>query len=535
MRTNFPRSSRSDAPSFRAGVRALLGATALALGLSACGAAVDGPTDDVVIELVALATTSTETQITRLDGATVGGEVTVAVRATGNLERVDFRLDGTHVGEATGEPFAITLDTTAVADGAHTLTADAILTNGRVRTTRATLVVANGGVEPTVPGARYEVPAATLYVATDGDDANDGRAVDRPLRSLTRAAQIVQPGDVVYLRGGVYPIQVRFDRSGTESAPIVWTSYPGEWAVLDGSDQTPVASGHRVWVAGARWNVFANFEVRASPQEGIQLYDAHDNLFTNIVTHGNHYSGILVMQSDRNRFEYVTTYGNYDEFNQWGRQGDDADGISISSGDRNVLYRMVAYGNSDDGLDTWRSTNTVIDSSISFGNGRGAYGNGNGVKAGGNGDVVNTLVVNSIAFGNKANGFDDNTGRGVRFVNNTSFDNGGYDFAFGGDTVLRNNLAHGGAIGAWGGSHVANSWNLGIGDPAFLSTDPDDASFLALSAGSRAIDAGVDVGLPYAGAAPDLGAIEHEQVLADVLGAPLTAAQDPAALAALGR
>lgn len=45
-------------------------------------------------------------------------------------------------------------------------------------------------------------------------------------------------------------------------------------------------------------------------------------------------------------------------------------------------------------------------------------------------------------------------------------------------------------------------------DPMFVSAAPSQASDFALAPGSPAIDAGVDVGLPYYGSAPDLGAIE---------------------------
>ena len=44
---------------------------------------------------------------------------------------------------------------------------------------------------------------------------------------------------------------------------------------------------------------------------------------------------------------------------------------------------------------------------------------------------------------------------------------------------------------------------------SFVSTDPNSPDFFKLPAGSPAIDAGVDMGLPYYGAAPDLGAVEY--------------------------
>jgi hypothetical protein len=314
---------------------------------------------------------------------------------------------------------------------------------------------------------------------------------------------------------------VRFHRSGTASQPITWTSFPGEVAVFDGSARTPAVDTDRMWVQ-ASWNVFANFEVRYGPREGIQLYKAHDNVFSHVVTHHNHTSGILVILSDRNRFEYVTTHDNYDEFNPSGRQGDDADGISISTGDGNYLLGVVSYRNSDDGIDAWRSTNTIIDGCIAFENGRGTHGNGNGFKAGGNSDPNHTLVRNSIAFHNKATGFTDNSGRYVTFANNTAFENGSYGFSFGPTATLVNNLSVDDPVGIWGDDHHHNSWNLGIDDPQFLSVDPADSEFLALSSWSAAVDAGIAMlDAPYAGSAPDLGALETSVQIAHLIGSPL--------------
>ncbi|WP_396612887.1 hypothetical protein ACH9L7_06335 [Haloferax sp. S1W] len=52
-----------------------------------------------------------------------------------------------------------------------------------------------------------------------------------------------------------------------------------------------------------------------------------------------------------------------------------------------------------------------------------------------------------------------------------------------------------------------NSWNLGIDNPKFVRTAAG-GDFLHLSKGSPCIDVGVDIGEPYLGAAPALGAFE---------------------------
>lgn len=66
-----------------------------------------------------------------------------------------------------------------------------------------------------------------LYVATDGDDANPG-TMEQPLRTISEAARRARPGDVYYVRGGVFEERVVFGASGTRSKPVVFAAYRGE-------------------------------------------------------------------------------------------------------------------------------------------------------------------------------------------------------------------------------------------------------------------------------------------------------------------
>src|SRR5476651_1873017 len=45
--------------------------------------------------------------------------------------------------------------------------------------------------------------SATYYVAVDGKDSNPG-TLQLPLATIQKAQSLVNPGDTVYLRGGVY-------------------------------------------------------------------------------------------------------------------------------------------------------------------------------------------------------------------------------------------------------------------------------------------------------------------------------------------
>ena len=416
--------------------------------------------------------------------------------------------------------------------GSHTLTVDdqvliglAVAPNAEGQTVTASFSHLTLKQEPTPeptrptpnPPGTFEPPPATLYVAPSGNDANSGRSIDAPLRTLTHATNIVKPGDVVYIREGIYPIEVRFRTSGTPEQPIIWTSYPGERAILDGSDQTPGESEHRMWVTGAAWNVFANFEVRNGPRQGIHVTNnANDNVFHGIVSHSNHGSGIHNYSGNRNRYEYIIVHNNYDFNNARGQPGQDANGIGFHSGNANVVYRVISFNNSDDGIDAWRSTNTLIDESISFNNGRGSHGNGNGIKAGGDNTANHTIVRNSISFNNASAGITFNSGRYITFYNNTSFNNRGPSFVAHETTTLRNNIGIGDRIYTSGSDSSHNSWDLRI-DPRFISTNPSHEDFLSLHNNSPAINAGTDIGLPYQGTAPDLGALPYLTRITDII------------------
>lgn len=369
------------------------------------------------------------------------------------------------------------------------------------------------GSEPLTP--RYQ---PTLFVdGRNGSDNNDGRSVDRAFSTLQRAARVVQPGDVVWVRGGVYSGHVVFERSGTANAPIVFESYPGECAILDGSGHSRL---ERAQFWNLEYNVFRNFIVRNSPGEGIFLSNVNRSIFSNLRVHHSAMSGILSMYGNDNLFTMFITHDNFDPPN-----GGDADGISVASGSGNRISRCIAYRNSDDGVDTWLSTDSVVEYCASFDNGY-QGGDGNGFKAGGDGRQVNTIVRYSVAFNNRANGFDWNTGRGVTFDQNTAYANGLYGIAANGGATVRNNLSIGNGRDNFSGnpSQVtlgANSWSLGILNGGFLSTDRLEEAFLSLSAGSLARGSGFPIGYPFPGSAPDLGALPFGETLRSYMGVAL--------------
>jgi len=78
--------------------------------------------------------------------------------------------------------------------------------------------------------------AAELHVATTGNDANPGTK-KAPLRTIQRAADLAQPGDIVTVHAGVYRERVSPPRGGTsESRRIVYQAARGEQVEIKGSE-----------------------------------------------------------------------------------------------------------------------------------------------------------------------------------------------------------------------------------------------------------------------------------------------------------
>ena len=91
--------------------------------------------------------------------------------------------------------------------------------------------VVGGAFSPTLTTAESS-SRGEYHVSVRGDDANDGSAA-RPLRTLSQAARLAQPGDVITVQGGVYRERVNPPRGGqSDERRIVYQAAPGEKVVI---------------------------------------------------------------------------------------------------------------------------------------------------------------------------------------------------------------------------------------------------------------------------------------------------------------
>ncbi len=399
------------------------------------------------------------------------------------------------------------------------------------------------------------------YLAPDGDDGAAG-TIAAPWFSLERAWQVVDAGDVIYLRGGTYALRTKpvlLGRSGEAGRTIKIWNYPGETPVLTpGPDYVLEEyvglffTGDYVHWRGLELTGFVN--VDGFVARALRVEASSHNVFERLHMHHNG-SGLLIQAGDgggpnsddnlvlnsdfHHHQDPVTGYGN-------------ADGIGlnfIDAGAHNTIRGCRAWANSDDGFDVFANAGAVlIENCWSWNNGyipdtNTPGGDGEGFKLGivyDAGDQVLRTVLGSVAVANRLSGFHQEEGDcRMELTNNTAYANldAGFNFNYLDRAHrLHNNVAYanelnGGLAGpattsshnAWGGpGESTDGWADIVNDADFVSLDVSELeaprqadgslpeiSLLHLAADSDLVDAGLDVGQPFAGVAPDVGAFER--------------------------
>ncbi|MBN1763782.1 MAG: right-handed parallel beta-helix repeat-containing protein [Sedimentisphaerales bacterium] len=392
-----------------------------------------------------------------------------------------------------------------------------------------------------IPGAYYK----TYFVAPDGNDTTGDGSIGSPYQTIGKAVGEVSEGDTIYLRGGTHnyaeAITISSSINGAPDAPITMQNYQDEPVILDFSGQ-PYESGYPgIRLNGDYWH-FKGFTVQHTDSTAINVTGSH-NILERLVTVDNGDTGLnLYAPASYNQVINCDSSFNYDPE----ENGQDADGFGAkgptggetSLGPGNVFRSCRSWNNSDDGFDFWWAGNGVrVENCRAWSNGENVWGdpdftgNGNGFKLGqGGGEHV---LIRCLAYNQSNKGFDLNRSTtdatGVTLYHCTGVQNLADNFRFlnpttGAVHVLRNNVSYGGTETI--GTLIVNShntWNTGFSVSAsdFASLDangldgpraPDGGlpklSFMRPFTGSALIDVGMDVGLDYEEAGPDLGAYE---------------------------
>jgi len=417
--------------------------------------------------------------------------------------------------------------------------------------------------------AQKSALAAEYYVAPTGSDSAAG-TLAAPFATLQKGADVAVAGDTVYIRGGTYEITtpknsgagLTFSKSGTsDTNRIKYWAYQSEVPVFDFANMVLSTTGYtHGFVVTGSWLHFRGLELRNVPMNSysnnaIAANGGGNCIFELLNLHHNSGNGIFIGKgSGGDLILNCDAHDNYDATSNQG-DGQNADGFGVhyqTSGATTIVRGCRAWWNSDDGYDLInQEVPVIIENSWAMGNGyiksgtaRPKDGNGNGFKAGSSKTGVRHVIRGSLAWKNVAAGFYANHSSGGNdWFNNTSYNNGTQYNMLASDPndssvtiVLMGSLVHKmrNNIGfpnkntnMMGVDTGFNSWDLGLTPAAadfssVMDTDalgprqPDgslpNVDFMKLPNGSKMIDKGTDVGLPYAGTAPDLGAFEFGAV-----------------------
>ncbi|MEE4310305.1 MAG: FlgD immunoglobulin-like domain containing protein [candidate division KSB1 bacterium] len=115
--------------------------------------------------------------------------------------------------------------------------------------------------------------AGTYYVDqnhTSASDANPG-TLNSPWLTLRHAAKTLTAGDTVFVRDGIYHEHVCPERSGNANSPVVYSNYPGENPVIDG---TGVIQSQNAILIDKSYITMIGLDVRNWNDNGIWIENA---------------------------------------------------------------------------------------------------------------------------------------------------------------------------------------------------------------------------------------------------------------------
>jgi len=384
--------------------------------------------------------------------------------------------------------------------------------------------------------------AATYYVATNGNDANLGTS-NAPFATPQKAVTLssLAAGDTIYVRGGLYNLsaQVKPSKAGAAGNYYKLWAYPGEEPIFDYTAMS--TTDKALDVRKDYWHV-RGITVRKAPSNGI-FVGGLGVIIEGCTIHDCNNDGLVLGSSTLKATNALIlncdSYRNY----QAGSGGNNGDGFAAKDGcaTGNIFKGCRAWDNADDSWDFYNNNNSVTliecwamtSGYDRWGVGAGWSGNGNGFKLGGAGTTAQHHLTNCVAWGNKSKGFDHNNGTaGQTMVNCTGYSNNVnfsfYDVPAVGTNLLINCTAFTGTPTNLDPTAIqtSNSWQLATvtaadfasldASLAFLPRNSDYTlqtnAFLRLVSNSDLIDRGKPVGLPFDGAAPDLGAFEFTAI-----------------------
>jgi len=207
-----------------------------------------------------------------------------------------------------------------------------------------------------VQNAPANMPDNAYYVSTAGNDNNSG-SLEYPFRTITKAAEIAQAGDIVYIRGGTYDETVIPQNSGSVGNYITFTNYPGENVNLRATD------GYGFYLDLVNYIKISGLTISRALGGGVQTIDEYQPYKEEGLAHG---AGVKMFGANNNIITNNVFYDN-------------DIGIFVSEGGPNIdntwpavdnqIIDNTIYHSGEAGIRVKRSDGTLIDNNVIYENG----------------------------------------------------------------------------------------------------------------------------------------------------------------------
>lgn len=405
--------------------------------------------------------------------------------------------------------------------------------------------------------------AETFYVAPDGDDGNPG-TIEAPFATIKKAHdnEALQPGDVIYLRGGTYypSLQTIFNKAGNSNNYFVLSSYPGEIPVIDGKnipegDTNSISTPTWVFKNAGYWKIRGPIHLTNGRGAGVYIegsqvleFDLVESSYNgNRAARAGH--GFFIYSSATNDILFNNCDSHHNANHLW-KSGEDqlvnqyqhGDGWRIFDGTNIRLVGCRAWHNLDDGYDFTQADNSVemIECWAAYSGVDDAEGSitgtpnkpmprweGDGIKLGYENHTGQHRAIRCLSWNNHCHGWTVRGGP-YEIYNSAAYNNA--EEAFSGinnepnirrNTYgFRNRSGDGGGTDGYSGVSVSEADFISLDDGQMLGPRKADGGlpdldFLKPAQGSELVDTGVDVGISFEGSAPDIGPFEYSSTPGD--------------------
>jgi hypothetical protein len=205
------------------------------------------------------------------------------------------------------------------------------------------------------------------FVSPDGNDHNPG-TISLPWRTLSKAADMSQPGTTIYVRGGIYQEAVEFSNSGTRSDPIRILAYKDETPIIDGNNYSlPRVAGGTLLEISGNFVFVSGFEVRYSNYLGVLVNGSYSTA-NKINSNHNLHSGMRI-SGDYSVIEYSNVWSNDMQNYNGQNPAGDSTALTASRHPSNAVIRNnFVHDNWGIGLSTYEASGTLIENNIVYDN-----------------------------------------------------------------------------------------------------------------------------------------------------------------------